>query len=591
MSIFAVMLPFLCLAALLRVENLRESFITSATVTAVYVVLSTELLSRFNAVAKTPVLVCWSAYLLLLVAWRYCSKGAPDTNRCAATTTLYQKTLLALLICVVGTAGIVAIVAAPNNFDSLTYHLPRVMHWIQNRSVQHYPTHIDRQLVLAPFSEFVILHLHLLSGGDRFDNCVQWFSMIGSAIGVSLIVSVLRGSLNSQIVAAAIAVSLPMGLLQSTSTQNDYVVTFWLVTLCYYVIKGKQSPAARDALPVGASLALAIFTKGTAYLVALPFMLVYAGYSFRNRVQTGAANLLVLTAAIALINGSHYARNLEIYGNPLSPGTGNDIVCSNFGITSAVSSVAKNVATQLGSGIQGANLRLQALTRDIHTILATDVNDPALTTGNGFFLLPARNHEDFAPNPLHMTLMLFGAAALFRGRKNYSRETVVFAITAMLSFVVLSMAIKWNPFISRYFLPVFVVSAPFLALIYEKNRLRPFIDTCALLLLIWSFSILANNEMRPLVGRHSVLATEREDQYFMSRPQAKQYFTATTNMIKMQPLANVGILDRDSNMWEYILWVQLNDARGKFRIEHVEVQNASGRLKLQRFSNYLPVMI
>src|SRR5206468_4064558 len=35
---------------------------------------------------------------------------------------------------------VVALVAAPNNADSLSYHLPRIENWAQNRSVELYPT-------------------------------------------------------------------------------------------------------------------------------------------------------------------------------------------------------------------------------------------------------------------------------------------------------------------------------------------------------------------------------------------------------------------------------------------------------------------
>ena len=52
-------------------------------------------------------------------------------------------------------AGLTAIVAPPNTYDSMTYHLPRVMHWIQNQSVAHYPTHIPRQLHFPPGAEFI----------------------------------------------------------------------------------------------------------------------------------------------------------------------------------------------------------------------------------------------------------------------------------------------------------------------------------------------------------------------------------------------------------------------------------------------------
>jgi hypothetical protein len=156
---------------------------------------------------------------------------------------------------------------------------------------------------------------------------------------------------------------------------------------------------------------------------------------------------------------------------------------------------------------------------------------------------------------------------------------------------VLSIGIKWNPFISRYFLPVFVISAPFISLLSDETKLRPFVNSCAVALLVLSFIVLAHNEMRPLVGPKSVFITNRIDQYFMVGPQAKPYFIATANMIKGQSITNIGIFDRDGNMWEYLLWILLKENGVNYRIEHVDVENRSGRIKLNDFSTYYPVKI
>src|SRR4029453_2950809 len=79
----------------------------------------------------------------------------------------------------------IALAAAPNTWDSMTYHLTRVMHWEQERSLHFYATNIQRQLHLTPGAEYVILHLHLLSGGDRLANLPQWFASLGSLFVVS----------------------------------------------------------------------------------------------------------------------------------------------------------------------------------------------------------------------------------------------------------------------------------------------------------------------------------------------------------------------------------------------------------------------
>ncbi len=594
MKMFAVILPLLCFMVLLKRDRLRESFLDSAVALGVFVVISTEALSLLLMLDYAQIVVCWFLCLLALVVWKYHHRCNTDCPKLAIPeTTMFQKIMLTLMLCVVTITGITAVVAAPNNFDSLTYHLPRMMHWIQNRSVEHYPTHIDRQLWMAPFAEYVIMHLQILSGGDRFANCVQWFSMIGSGVAASLIVRELHGSRNSQIVAAALSVSIPMGLLQSTSTQNDYVVSFWLVCFTYYVVKAKEHPGLRNALYLSLSLALAIFTKGTAYLVAVPFMLLYLWFMLSSGLKTALTNILIIALAVLVINGSHYARNIKLYENPISPASGNGLTCKRVDPSSVISGVTKNIAIQLTTGAQVTNNALFAATKKIHNAIRVDVNDSDLTEGRGFFMLPKTvlYSEDFAPNPLHMAVMLLSAALLIVRRGKYSRETILLATATISSFIILSAGIKWNLFISRIFLSVFVISAPCIALLYDEVKLRFFINSCAIICLLVSFNVLINNTMRPLTGEKSVFVTDRIDQYFMVSPRAKPYFITTANMIKRQPLSNIGILDRDGNMWEYILWVLLKENGVHYRIEHVNVENGSGKIRLEGFSEYFPVQI
>ena len=71
-----------------------------------------------------------------------------------------------------------ALISPPNNWDSMTYHMSRVEYWIQNKGIHFFTTNNPRQNVLAPFSEFFILHFQILSGSDIFANLVQWISLI-----------------------------------------------------------------------------------------------------------------------------------------------------------------------------------------------------------------------------------------------------------------------------------------------------------------------------------------------------------------------------------------------------------------------------
>jgi hypothetical protein len=178
---------------------------------------------------------------------------------------------------------LIAFSSAPNNWDSLTYHLPRIMHWLQNGSVAHYPTAITRQISLNPWSEFAMMVLYALSDSDAYVAGVQWFSMLGSLIGASFLAAYLSEQQLAPMLAALLALSIPMGVMQTTSTQNDYVVAFWLVGLFCFGLLLLQEPTNKlYRLGTALTLGLAILTKGTAYLFALPFILLLLGFLLKR---------------------------------------------------------------------------------------------------------------------------------------------------------------------------------------------------------------------------------------------------------------------------------------------------------------------
>jgi hypothetical protein len=172
-----------------------------------------------------PVVICW--LLLCIVSGRAAIALWPNTPtpfHCNYKNWfLSDKVLLGSIIFIGLIGAVTAIVGMPNTWDSMMYHLPRVEHWIQNRTVGFYPTSDVRQLYTTPWAEFAILQLRILGGGESSTNWVQWAAMAGSLIGVSLIARQLGAGRTGQLMAASIAVSLPMGILQSVSTQTDYV--------------------------------------------------------------------------------------------------------------------------------------------------------------------------------------------------------------------------------------------------------------------------------------------------------------------------------------------------------------------------------
>ena len=150
-------------------KSIRELFLWYCVNFGLFIVFTTEFLSFFGLINNFSIFTCWFILLLLgyiisISKFRYyfCNL-ITKINFSINVITLFRLFIIAILILTLLTA----LIYPPNTPDSLSYHMSKVMHWIQNGNVEFYSTSITRQLYLSPFSEFVILHLQLLTNGSR----------------------------------------------------------------------------------------------------------------------------------------------------------------------------------------------------------------------------------------------------------------------------------------------------------------------------------------------------------------------------------------------------------------------------------------
>ncbi|MEZ4900809.1 MAG: hypothetical protein R2822_03175 [Spirosomataceae bacterium] len=172
-----------------------------------------------------------------------------------------------------------ALYSVPNNVDSINYHLTRVVCWLQNHNVKHYPTFHVQQLYHNVMSEYILLHVLALSGHDFFLHLVQFSAMVGSILGVGLIAQLMGLSYNGQLIISILQLSLPIGVLEATTTQNDYVATFFFIGFVYFGLRFRKTIVWQDALWMSVCLALGGFTKypvfSTRFLTVYGLVLKY----------------------------------------------------------------------------------------------------------------------------------------------------------------------------------------------------------------------------------------------------------------------------------------------------------------------------
>jgi len=228
-------LTYLSFVIMLRGEgrepDLRRNLLRAAVLFGVYATSSAELLSLVRLLTRFSLMVVWGlppiiAGALYMIRFR---KSAPIRLSVMLPEGWGDRALVVGICIAVLLTAIVAWLAPPNTWDSLTYHISRVAHWAQERGVVPYATGIARQNFMSPGAEILVLHTYVLGQGDRFANFVQWSAMIICLVGVSQVARYLGANRRGQLLSVVFTVSLPMGIAQATSTMTDYVVAMWMI--------------------------------------------------------------------------------------------------------------------------------------------------------------------------------------------------------------------------------------------------------------------------------------------------------------------------------------------------------------------------
>ena len=575
----ASLVPLVCFILLCHLARRRgaercAALLAGAICWGITVTGLTELLSALHALTFWGVLTGWLIVLCVLAATaRDIMGGALRLLTYSGKRFLGLNLSDRLQICAVaGLLGVVAfagLFSAPSNSDSMTYHLARVAHWMQDRSVANYPAVFLPQLYQPPWAEFAILNLELLSGGDRFAFAIQWTSFALCLAGVWSIAGRLGADVRGQLLAVVVAATLPEAVLQASSTQNNLVQALWLICFARFLLDYRPTETTSRlpiALGCGAAVGLGMLTKGTAYPLAVPMVAWFAILTVRHRsrgtvLAAGAAIVVAL-----LLNVAHWSRNFQAFDSPLMPRSELSIYRpDSMSPTLLISNLSRNLSLHFSTHSSKVNHLIDRVVDVEHRLLGVDVNDPQITT-DGPFTMPTHGiDEDFTGNPLHLLLFNFtcGWASLGALRRRQDRLVLVYTMVVVAGYVMFCASIKWQPFNTRLDLPLFVMAAPATGLALARIARERITSIISLLLLLLIVQPLLRNPSHPLAFRRNIFNLDRESEYFLNRPQVAAPYIQSADFLASQQCNSIGLAMEPAD-YEYPLWILMRDRLGRW---------------------------
>jgi 4-amino-4-deoxy-L-arabinose transferase-like glycosyltransferase len=457
-------------------QSFRRSWLSAGIAVFFFIAVITELLSIVNLINSVAVSSSWTIFnvILFLLCRKLCTKSGLTVRQVNSNWISYGQVFFKnlgglttfMLASLSSITLVVAIVATPNNLDSLSYHLSRLGYWIQNGNIEHYATHIERSISFSPFSEYVHLHTFLLLGSEHGFQLLQWSCLIGILAYISLLIEILSGSKQAMRIALCFAATLPIVILESMTTQNDLVVSFFIVATAFYVFDyiKKQHPSTLGLIVLSA--ALGMMTKGTFAFFALPF----GGYLFISMVAKPLLRkpLVALIAGTAvlvlLLNAPFWYRTYQVFESPIgNMSNGNKTKIRNPAYY--LSSVSKHIFLHLGFVSPGNsyNIRMENALKGFHYAIGVPIDAPE--TGMDFKMNKLNFNEDFAHNFFGMWMILFSIPLLFFAKLTTRGKW--YTGLAFASFLIFCFFIGYQIYGSRLHIPFFLLASPVVGLVYS----------------------------------------------------------------------------------------------------------------------------
>ncbi len=584
----ALLLPFFFLSCLVyfyyrvKAQSLRVSVLQATLITAVLVVVGVELLSLPRLLERRYLAGFWSIALLAAISLVYATRrrGVRLPRPRAVTTFQHReilvvsRPLLPAAALLAGTALLVAFLSPPNMIDSQIYHMPRVLFWLQERSVAHFPTSSYQQLFQPPWTEFATLHLYALWGNDRVSNLVPYLSFLCCALLASLIAQNLGSSPVGQVTAAVFVLTLPQGLLAAPSLKNDWPATLWVCTVVYFILRYDSKPSSWTAVKLGMATGLALLTKGTAY-VYVPAVLLAAAPVMRSANCRRLAKSAVIILLVASgLNAGHFCRNWLVFRSPFGCdsaecGTERKVfpfANSSFGPKTVLANSIRNTVLHLVTPIPRLNALVYEVSLRGLRAAGIDPNDPASTWSFARFERPSFSlNEASAGNPLHLILYIIAVPALIKAWPPGRKAFLGLAVAPVVGFIAFCWVFRWQPWHTRLHLPLFGLMAAWVG--WGAGRfLKPWAARAGcILLLIQAVPFAIANDLRPLLGPGrliggSILELPRRALY-----RAPDGTEMLVHALRSQPCKTVG-LEAPGHYSFYPLLEWLGIARGSINV-------------------------
>lgn len=375
----------------------------------------------------------------------------------------------------------------PSSWDSLTYHLPRVLLWEQNRSL-FLSTYTIAPQAAFPVGSDILYHLFLRFRLDYGLGLFSWLSYLVILFGTY---GLARPRVSQAIATttAIVIACLPEIVYQATGTKNDIIFAAVALGCMLWGDRWLRRPSFESLIGLGLTLCFGVAVKTSFVLFAFFFVLVWLALVLQqglamtlldSLLRHWQAVFLCLLPALVLLQVWLFAYNDQQFGTFLGPPLFALNNQNNDGVLGAIANLTRygfqaihllDPLNQLWKSSFGTSLTdgLQLVYDSLFLPLWGTAGFSKLAPQTLTFLWqPQEDSSWFGPVSL---LLVFPAAgwSLARGR-GFARAMAIVAIAVTFA---ISYKLGWSPWKARFFTPVVVCTGLSVALFVQRYQAKP----------------------------------------------------------------------------------------------------------------------
>ena len=503
---------------------------------------------------------------------------------------------------------VIALMKSPNNVDSMIYHLPRIMHWIQEQSARPYAAGTDLQIRYPALSEYLIAQIAVLGAHDRLYNIYQTMAYFLSGVMIYGIGRRMRVSSKMAYLSVWFYWTIPMAMLQAFTTQTDNIACLFLLIYIYYLldfIEAEHLPGGWRggcaSVRLAASVMFGYLCKPTICFAMVVFFFWMCIVRIIKRdpvvmllkyIGVGTATALILYAPTLMKSYDIYVvqqrdsgmkeeDNMPVLGGEKDArraNTGvyiakaaNTLAPDSFNVTKALKNPVnlvmiciQNVGRNSFSAYfpQWNNLWLE-LVNKLGNKLNYDTQKFKVQEGTQFWVC------DTASAPALMLISLFIGVCFVTGVSRLDKQKKIFVICAVLSFFIQCALMGYTSFRTRYLVGAMALLAISAGIVLDGMEVK---ESSKQNIGIWmlSFCMLGavNSYYFEAYWTLDSFRGESTHKYFLNNYWPEESNQEVIDVINANNYVDVGVYG--GYTYEYILWKKIS---GLQRLENVNLQN------------------